>query len=66
MLDHLDAYDNIGGSWVSLQALLGSQNIVPFDGGYIAQQAVAVPEPSTLALLAAAVALTLYIRRKRR
>ncbi len=64
VLNHLDAYDNIGGSWVSLQALLGNNAQVPFDGGYLAQQAV--PEPSTWALLAAAAGFVLYVRRRRR
>ena len=58
VLNHLDAYDDIGGSWVSLQAVLGNNNQVAFDGGYLAQQAV--PEPSTWALLAAAAGFMLY------
>ena len=54
ILNHLDAYDDVGGTWISLQAQLGSSAIVPFDGGYVAQ--VAVPEPPSFVLLGIGVA----------
>ena len=62
VLNHLDAYDYVNGSWVSLQSVLGGSNEVAFDGGFLAQQAV--PEPSAWALLAAAAAFIFCIRRR--
>jgi hypothetical protein len=64
VLNHLDAYDYVNGSWVSLQSVLGGSNEVAFSGGYLAQQAI--PEPSAWALLAAAAGFIFCIRRRLR
>ena len=62
VLNHLDAYDYVNGSWVSLQSVLGGSNQVAFAGGFLEQEVV--PEPSAWALLAAAAGFIFCIRRR--